>query len=392
MLKKYLFGLIKIKKENHNFEIKLLGIKVYSYNLDNYFGNFSIKILGICLIKSKVENLYNLREKFYLLGIPIFSKNNKYKISNLYKEFVVQKFGHYDTYICFSSGIGENFLLFLHFNEFIKKYSSKKILLLVDKKSIYDCYKLFNYKYPIKILEDPRNMFLDKSSVYKEKTFIVPLNYEYYRKVESSILNNNTHYYENLKKELEIISAPRVPVSHKENKMINNIAKNVLESTFVIIMPEAFSIQKCSLYFWQTLITKLKQHNIKIFHSVEFGIPFKDNELAINFNISELIQLAKYAKCIIGVRSGFLEVVSTISGVPTIAIYNAFAPHLNNKLTSQQILKGFSLKKLPMNQPIKEYDYLSYNDDKLINIIMKEIIENNFTQETNFKSKNNCEG
>ena len=85
------------------------------------------------------------------------------------------------------------------------------------------------------------------------------------------------------------------------------------------------------------------------------------------FTYEEIMALMKYCKGIIGIRSGFLEILSTYN-VPIYAIYPDIPDRGDLKFkSSKNNLSGFTLTKLPSvnSKLIKEYDLNAQTEEDL---------------------------
>ena len=62
----------------------------------------------------------------------------------------------------------------------------------------------------------------------------------------------------------------------------------------------------------------------------------------------EAYYLASLSKCIIGLRSGFIEPLTSIKNLPIFCLYTDFKDRgLLKSISSDVVMKSFSLKKLP---------------------------------------------
>ena len=120
--------------------------------------------------------------------------------------------------------------------------------------------------------------------------------------------------------------------------------------------------------FWDNLTAKLKSLGYEVFcNAMEFK-NLADGSTSTFLTYEESIELAKYAKAIIGMRSGFLECLSQ-NNVPLIALYTDFPERPGFKrLKSDKVLSGFSIAKLPKvnTEKLFEYDVNKYKKQELI--------------------------
>ena len=103
-----------------------------------------------------------------------------------------------------------------------------------------------------------------------------------------------------------------------------------------------------------------------------------DDSTSTFLTYEESIELAKYAKAIIGMRSGFLECLSQ-NNVPLVALYTDFPERPGFKrLKSDKVLSGFSIAELPnVNKDLLfEYDVSAFtNEDEIIESILLNIFD-----------------
>ena len=90
------------------------------------------------------------------------------------------------------------------------------------------------------------------------------------------------------------------------------------------------------------------------------------------FNYEELIELAKYSNGVIGLRSGLMEILSTLN-IPIACIYTSFSKRgVLKAMDSSKALTGFTLKKLPgtIVDNISEFDVNNFSENDLIKLII----------------------
>jgi hypothetical protein len=126
--------------------------------------------------------------------------------------------------------------------------------------------------------------------------------------------------------------------------------------------------------FWEILVKKLKQLGYEIFCNAMKFENLIEGTTSVFLTYEEAIELSKYAKAIIGIRSGFIECLSQ-NNVPMFVLYTNFPKRFGFKsLSSDKVLQGFSIKKLPFVNKnfLFEYDVNSYNSN---NEIMEDILK-----------------
>ena len=259
-------------------------------------------------------------------------------------------------------------------------------LIIVDKKRMRDCCNIFtNLGIPNVLFEDCTSLFLNEYTEYKGKKYINLLNYDYFIKyADFEISDKKRHYYDILKDKLLLTSAPEIPTLNITSEKVKQISQCLLNNRYIIICPEAVSIQGLDLRFWESLVNELEKIGYKIFFNVgNMGFYLK-NTLTVFLTIDEIAQLAINCSLIIGLRSGLLEILSMVSKKTTIAIYNRYVDTLPNKMTPNEAMRGFSLKKLPNIDPnnIFEYNCEEYCQTELLYEIIT--IVKNLNEEANF--------
>lgn len=382
----------KERFENTNKEdLKLTTKKLlpFGFNLeiDRITTQWNLRLFVFPLLKSRIKNVFlQSKETLYFFGlIPICRYNIINRVKKNFMKTVIAKYPEYDNYIVFQSGCGEIFWAFSHLTEFVRTNNINSPLIVCHKKILKEVYNLFsNLNFPIVIEENCTGLLLDYKNTYINKNFIVPLNYKYFGNNEKNIIKNGVHYYSELKKQLNVKNNPVLDM--KDMKDINDetkvkakhLTERYLMNKFVIIMPEASTIEEMNSDFWEQIISVLEQNGYKSFcnctkdysnrYTISMSLPFE-----------ELLALTQYSSAIIGIRNGLLEVLSVLSQKPSYVIYNKFNIFAQNILTAKEAKTGFSMLKLPNINPTKVHEYVigetTLND--ICNDIVKTIIVDN---------------
>lgn len=367
---KLFFGLIylKIKGETTEWELRLFGIRIF---------------------KSRVRNLLRSKEIVYFLGyIPIFYHSILKRLTYNYMQNIIKKYPSFDNYIVFSSGCGEIFWAFAHLKEYIEQKNIKNPLIICERNILKNIYKMFkNLNYPVVVEKNCSGLLLNDENIINNKRFLVPLNYKYFGKNEKNIIKNGTHYYIELKKQLGVKENPILDINNIESDIKNKIkylAEGILKNKFVIIMPEARTIKELEKDFWNELVKKFKNEGYEVFYNCSFIGSSIDGTVTMFLSFNEFVELTKYSSAIIGLRNGFLEVLSVLSQKPTLVIYNKFNQYAQNELNSEQARNGFSTLKLPTINSNITKEYL-YENISLIEIY------NDFISLANINKQNCCE-
>ena len=168
--------------------------------------------------------------------------------------------------------------------------------------------------------------------------------------------------------------------NESEKSMLNKIKSLNLDlSKFIFIAPEAITCELLDNSFWKILIEDFKNLGFDIFVNLvdtKFNIGL-DNYKTCSLSVSEAFALAKRAKKIVTLRSGFSELLVQ-AGVPIDILYNKFRNRrCFNDISVKLVMEGFSLKKLPMltNRCISEYEYNISDQSSLIKEIVGKSLE-----------------
>lgn len=362
-------------------EKKLLGLFYKKTNLLN--SESIIRFLGLKILYSKVDILKSSASIYiYPFKFLSFKKNIRKNIQRNYMEYVLYKYPNYKNYIIFSSGFGEIYHTLFYLKQIINRDNiSDNTLIVFNKKGLNDLYKLFNINFDSTVIESIEGIMLDKTQEYKGAKFITPLNFDYFGTVEKSICNHKAHYYEVLKSNIffdlncDDISIPNL----KDNFILGQFLENGLKKHFVIICPEASTLNFLPYDFWMKLVQKLKFAGYEVLVNTNNSRLTIENSISswkVGLSVEEILQLSKYAEAIIGLRSGFLEILTDISQTKTFIIYQDFNCFAQNNLSAEDVLSGFSVKKLPniKSELIHEYKFNTYNDfENLIDEILSNL-------------------
>lgn len=371
----------KKRKDIQTSEFKILfGLVSVKINYDN--GNETIRFLGIPFIKGK--SYYGKKIYFLDLKFPVFfnySKNldiAKYKhLFEVLKESFVDF--NYDSVFCFNGApSGELYIVLNLLNRIIELNSLKKPLLVVNKKWKYDLCKLYQPNMDC-ICFDKLNLFFDKVKSYKQDNCIFYSIFTTKHYLDQDILINTKkeHYYNYICSNLGIDNNNKFQLPEISNNVKSNI-KSYIEknnlNNFVIVCPEANTCNNIQKTFWIHLCDELKKLNLNVYLNITDAANMLGNCCSSRFSHEEMIELAKYAKGIIGIRSGFLEILS-LCRVPIFSIYLPFDKRgVLKPMKAENVLSGFTLKNLPNvdKDNIFEFNFDDYSNDELL---VKKIID-----------------
>lgn len=392
-------SLVDIRIENRKTVFKILGLTLFSKEIDKaetvlkikllfgllyikydiFFRIFNFNLFGLTVLRSKLSGSWRI---LYFLFLPIWFENVNKKRLNYFLDSVIEKYPQYNDYYIFLSRSGEFFLLMHHLKEWSAKNNSNNFILIFTARYHLNICKMFFPDIPMAYVKKTNVPLISRGVksihfIYKTKNIYVPTNERYFVQVESIIRDKNGHYYELLKQHLNLSDETgKYIISIEAQNKIKNIVKYILNDNFVFISPETLSNEPMEKDFWDNLTAKLKSLGYEVFcNAMEFK-NLADDSTSTFLTYEESIELAKYAKAIIGMRSGFLECLSQ-NNVPLVALYTDFSMRPGfKKLKSDSVLQGFSISKLPnINKKLLyEYDVNSFADEnKIIELILTNI-------------------
>lgn len=353
----------------------LLSLKIW-----HPYQTFMFRLLGLPLFYSKQKNEYLY---YKILGIPFLRLNAAKRFFKNFCTLLHELYPQYDDFYIFMSKSGEFYLLMHHFAAWVLRNNSKNYVCVFFNNYHADLYKLFfpNHKF---IQIKGADVVALSRGVEKIKTifgscnFYAPLYEKYFRQVEANIRNNQAHYYQELLRHLDLehtSSASYVP-SNTIKEKVNKILP-LLNHKFILISPESGSNTLLSKNFWKEIYTYIKSLGYEVFCNCTDMKSFIAGSTCIFLNYGEIMELAKHATLIIGLRSGLLECMES-SKVPLIVLYSDFPKRNGFKfMPSAQVREGFSLKKLNClgNLNVKEYDLNKLNERKLLQQCKSDILD-----------------
>lgn len=321
----------------------LFGVFYYKKNLINY--NKTLRILGLQIWNSKIKFGY---ENFYILGIRYKKQSTRNLLYNVINKNVSEKYKN--IYIHFNCS-GETYL----FLSYIRP--TEDSIFVATKKYHIDLCKMLHPNIQCIYLPNILNL-RSFDSVYKEKYknkyFYNVLPFEHFIKLENRIKKGvDVHYCQEICKTIGIeyttsAKQPLISESIKKSalKKANRISLNL--DNFIFLCPESQSNEEPSGEFWVNLINDLYNRGYDVFLNVLHQNPMYGTAKSCYLTFAEAYYLASLSKGIIGLRSGFIEPLTSINNIPITCYYNAFKNRGRLKpLSAEQVLKSFSLKKLP---------------------------------------------
>jgi len=369
----------KFDNKNKTLKIKFLfGLIYYKKNMEDY--SSELRLLGISIVHS---NTISLITKYFIEfpRIPLFKKNIT---SNVVKELEEYIPNNKDAFF-FGSRSGEFFLLMYHFKGLLKKYNTNfnKVIILTPYKYHLSIFSLFYpnlqiIKLPIKYAQINRNITSNIFNLNNGKRVIIPLLFSHYLQVEDKVRKKeNIHFYQYLKTNHNLTSDDlTIPKVNSEimSQVDSKIKRmNLNEDNFVIISLGSVSNKPMSNDFWISLSKKILNNGLDIYFNSLANNEITQYGKTCYMTHAEMFYFVQKAKAVIGLRSGFLDTIVSNSN-KTIALYTDFNDRpILGEMASDDVLRGFSLKKLPQVNPanIWEFDVNKFSEDDLITNIME---------------------
>lgn len=393
-----IFFYIKEKKLNDgkNKKIYFLGIPIYkatkrvNEKKKTYLGLLSIfktpyeYKLRILVFYFIVQKKADKKICYFLLKFPICKRTkNKERafIKKLYKK--INNFSEYDAIYLYKHHIGEIYIYLNLLPFFIKKNKSKNPLLIVNEERYCDLYNIFlDNKYQLQHIQlSSADMdSLTKSRVKYKGDFIYNPTPNRFFDLRQEILDNkNTHFYNYIKDSLGLTEQEflfKNPIPLKKDIIT---AKRILKklqfkkNKFIIFLIEAVTAEGISTTYWQEMINELVKKGYKIFINTYSGHTNLKNCVSCKLSLGELYALTKESSGVISLISGAVVFLAA-SGVKIDAIYTKQTPS-ENSMTATQMLKGYTLKKIPYKNTTNICEY-NVEEESLIQI--KEKILNRY--------------
>lgn len=338
-----------------------------NYYIKRLFGfleiniNLTWAIIDIFIFKKRVayitlvDGKAVLNIKIIKFIIPIKSFLNKILFSYLNN---VISLGEKRKVIAFFDRTGETYINCLHLKEYCIEKKISEYCIITPFAYLVDIIKVFSPGIPIFIV--PKIFyqlhFLNKSIVkLQDITIHQILFHTHFIEMEKRIrLGENINFYDAILTRLNLTKKDYYNEFFFSKEIENNVNKkmklnNLKENEFIILAPEAQSNGSLSDKFWQDLSLYINNNGIDVLFNVTKNTIANQYGKTIYFNLTEAMYIARKAKKIIGIRSGYMDLVSA-SNKPIYCIYYPFGnrgkylPYLS----ASEVFKSYSLKMLPL--------------------------------------------
>lgn len=321
----------------------LFGLFYYKENLKNFEREF--RLLGLPLWKKKVKKGF---EKYYLFGLVFFQKSSRKILYNTILKELRNKYEH--IFIHFNCS-GETYLFLSYIN------LPANSVFIATRKYHVDLCKMMHPNIECIYLPDVINL-RSFDNVYKEKyggkIFYNILPFNHFVELEKDLRKGkDVHYCEAICETMGIEYSknaryPAISDNAKKSALnkANRIGLNL--DNFIFICPESQSNENPADKFWIEIADDFYSKGFDVFLNIlnlkpEYGVA-----KTCFLTFEEAYYIASLSKRVIGLRSGFIEYLTSIPNLPITCYYTDFKNRGKLKaINAKTVLRGFSLKKLP---------------------------------------------
>lgn len=367
---------ILYKDKSKNNLIKksfLFGMFYYKHNLKNYSSEF--RLFGIPVWKTKFKSGH---KRFYFLGLVYFEKSSRKILYNTLLEELGDK---YDNIFVNFNCSGETYLFLSYLNP------PENSVFVATKKYHVDLCHMMHPDIDCVYLPDVINL-RSFDSVYKEnykgKTFYNILPFNHFVKLEKRLRKGeDAHYCVEICKTIgvEYTKTAKCPVISEDAKKsalkkAERIGLNL--DNFIFLCPESQSNENPPKDFWIDLVDDMYEKGFDVFINTLFLKEAFGMGKTGFLTFEEAYYIASLSKGIIGLRSGFIEPLTSINNIPITCLYTDFRDRgLLAPIKAEQVLTGFTLTKLPnvSKEEINEYMITDKQNENVIENILREVKE-----------------
>ena len=342
-----------------------------------------ILIFGKSVVKRVEDNNYRVYSFF----------GKEYKKISLLDEFKKSYFNYFnkehdDIYILRANSCEIYLTLTYLIDSIIKKNGSKKPLLVATEKYHIDMIKMICPELSYVYIKNFRLKVVGMTFNIDNFRFYMLFDSVHFRQVENDIKSNEVgkhHYFKSILNRLDMtnddLQMRKIKLLHSaEQSMLKKIGETDLNlNKFVFLAPEARS---CKLYdedFWVILINKLQERGYDVFvNLVKKDVKLKNaiDFKTCNLSFAEAFALARRAKKIISLRSGFTEFLLQTE-VPIDVLYTKFRHrHIFNDIDSYHVMSGFGIKYIPFvdTKKIQEFNMFEISSKECLDRIFAKIL------------------
>ena len=274
------------------------------------------------------------------------------QLESFYKEYFKYLPEGYDDVFILHANSGEIYVFLAYLAKAcIKKSNSTNPLFVATKPYHTDIINLFFPKsrsvYYDMYLKEPRLNLFNDTWEYNGHKFWQIFSQRHFNTVNSNL--GSIHYFDAMLNTLGLTineaSKPIVKLPSKAKKNVQKIASDLQLNLdkFVILAPEASTVNLLPTSLWKTLLKELYKNGYDVFLNTTSN-KYDFNCKRVDISYMDLFALATYAKGIISLRSGLTEFL-----IPTktknIALCSRF--HWSPTLTAEQCIRAYTMMKLP---------------------------------------------
>ena len=314
-----------------------------------------ISLLGITVIQYGHIETNGVQETYF----EIFPKSFEHN----FLDRIIQKIGEEHDFVCIirANGNGEAYLACLLWDELLRKYKAQKPCIVFHRKILGNVIRVFNTEVPLYFTEDipysNYNLYLTHNHIkYNGINFcILQSTLKDASALAGLYLNGYGTPYPDYVRIIHGCSnwGKISPHFIAKDRSVTELVGNLDLNNFVFIIAEANAVNPLPKEFWKQLCERLKNRGIDVFVNTKTGVSEYGKSAFIS--ISQAMWLASMSRGIIGLRSGFSELVSTFPMQKHI-IYTKF---MWEPITPQNMLRAYSLSYYPQvdTSTLHEYEW-----------------------------------
>lgn len=312
----------------------------------------------------------------------LFYLKNGFLYTDVYLKNILKTVGkEVEDIFILRGASGETYLLLHALEHIMKQVGTRKPAIIatagyhVDLCRLY-CPDIPCYFLPIWKIGFEKNWQINR---YGKRFFILfPFNH-YINWEEDLAAGKALHYYENLlipfNTRIEDVPFKKTKINLMDEFSVLEKAEkiNLNLDNFIFICPEARSNPSLSEEFWKNLDVELRKLGYDTFFNYH-DTKNVNNLKTVDLSVFECNVLARYAKGIIGIKSGLIEPLLSIPNVPCISIFTSMYSRFYDVLKPMPVknhMKGCSTMLLPGDKSLRyEYDGENMTEQDLLQEIL----------------------
>lgn len=376
-IKKRYMRLAKFSKDE-SIDRAILGFHHKKISLKNGFFTYEQIRFGKIILYSRQTTQKSVFRTF--LGIKLAKQDRVKILLKKYSKYALRpREGQKSLIVFVNTNSGEyfSFLRFIYINYLLKNNYAPPHFIFNQRycENVNLVFGLKDFHYDKNYLLDVPCRFVSTPSI----DFLLIFDFEYYLRTDFA-MKQGGHYLTSMQAWLSVQEmSERLLEWEKKESLISGVKEEAkllgldLEN-FIFLAPKANSMREKDALF-DEILSFAKENEIDVYVNLAPGdlftssYPYKNSALSME----GALYLASHAKAVIGLRSGFLELL-TLSKVPIFALYTQL---FRDDISSCEVREGYSLKKFPgINQDLVfEYDFTNTSDDEVKESIIKELVK-----------------